>query len=76
MNDVIRFANVCRRLFCDRRKSNNYMYPQYDRNCIYQHITSIAATHNVKLAYLTDRVIHLREGNIEKDEQVLDGGSR
>ena len=41
-----------------------------------ENITSIAATHNVKLAYLADRVIHLREGNIEKDEQVLDGGSR
>ncbi len=37
-------------------------------------ITIIAATHNVKFAYLADRVIHLREGNIEKDERVLDGG--
>ena len=34
-------------------------------------ITIIAATHNVKLAYQADRVIHLREGNIEKDERVV-----
>lgn len=33
-------------------------------------ITIIAATHNVKLAYQADRVIHLREGNIEKDERA------
>ncbi len=33
-------------------------------------ITIIAATHNVKLAYQADRVIHLREGNVEKDERV------
>lgn len=33
-------------------------------------ITIIAATHNVKLAYQADRVIHLREGNIEKDERL------
>jgi predicted ABC-type transport system involved in lysophospholipase L1 biosynthesis ATPase subunit len=33
-------------------------------------ITIVAATHNVKLAYQADRVIHLREGNIEKDERV------
>ena len=35
-------------------------------------ITIIAATHNVKLAYLADRVIHLREGSIEKDELVIE----
>jgi ABC-type lipoprotein export system ATPase subunit len=33
-------------------------------------ITIIAATHNVKLAYQADRVVHLREGNIEKDERL------
>ncbi len=33
-------------------------------------LTIIAATHNVKLAYQADRIIHLREGNIEKDERV------
>lgn len=33
-------------------------------------ITIIAATHNVKLAYQADRVVHLREGSIEKDEQL------
>jgi ABC-type lipoprotein export system ATPase subunit len=33
-------------------------------------ITIIAATHNVKLAYQADRVVHLREGNVEKDEQL------
>ncbi len=35
-----------------------------------ENITLIVATHNVKLAYQADRVIHLREGNIEKDEKV------
>jgi ABC-type lipoprotein export system ATPase subunit len=34
-------------------------------------ITIIAATHNVKLAYQADRVIHLREGNIEKEERIV-----
>jgi putative ABC transport system ATP-binding protein len=33
-------------------------------------ITVIAATHNVRLAYEADRVIHLREGVIEKDERL------
>jgi len=33
-------------------------------------ITIVAATHNAKLAYQADRVVHLREGNIENDEQV------
>jgi len=33
-----------------------------------QNITVVAATHNLKLAYQADRVVHLREGNIEKDE--------
>ncbi|MBI5417917.1 ABC transporter ATP-binding protein [Candidatus Poribacteria bacterium] len=35
-----------------------------------ENITIIAATHNVKLAYQADRIIHLREGNIEKDEVI------
>lgn len=35
-------------------------------------ITIVAATHNVKLAYQADRVIHLREGTIEKDERVIE----
>ncbi|MBI4651697.1 ABC transporter ATP-binding protein, partial [Candidatus Desantisbacteria bacterium] len=35
-----------------------------------ENITIIAATHNVKLGYQADRVIHLREGNIEKDEVI------
>ncbi|MEW6087529.1 MAG: ABC transporter ATP-binding protein [bacterium] len=35
-----------------------------------ENITIIAATHNVKLAYQADRVVHLREGRIEKDEIV------
>lgn len=36
-----------------------------------ENITIVAATHNVKLAYQADRVIHLREGNIEKDERIV-----
>jgi len=35
-----------------------------------ENLTIIAATHNVKLAYQADRVVHLREGHIEKDEIV------
>lgn len=35
-----------------------------------ENLTIIAATHNVKLAYQADRVVHLREGRIEKDEIV------
>lgn len=33
-------------------------------------ITVVAATHNTKLAYQADRVVHLREGVIEQDELV------
>jgi putative ABC transport system ATP-binding protein len=33
-------------------------------------ITIIAATHNVKLGYLANRVIHLVDGYIEKDERL------
>lgn len=34
-------------------------------------ITIVAATHNTKLAYQADRVIHLREGNIVEDGEKL-----
>jgi len=34
-------------------------------------ITIVAATHNVKLGFQADRVIHLREGKIEKDEVIV-----
>lgn len=33
-------------------------------------LTILVATHNVKLGYLADRVIHLRDGNIEQDERL------
>jgi putative ABC transport system ATP-binding protein len=33
-------------------------------------ITIIVATHNVKLAYKTKRIIHLRDGKIIKDEKL------
>lgn len=33
-------------------------------------LTVVAATHNTKLAYQADRVIHLREGCIDKDEFI------
>ncbi len=34
-------------------------------------ITIIVATHNVKLGYSADRVIHLNDGKIEKDERLV-----
>lgn len=34
-------------------------------------LTILVATHNVKLGYQTDRVIHLSDGNIEKDERLV-----
>jgi ABC-type lipoprotein export system ATPase subunit len=30
----------------------------------------VVATHNIKLGYSTDRVIHLNDGKIEKDERL------
>lgn len=33
-------------------------------------MTVLVATHNVKLGYQADRIIHLLDGNIEKDEKV------
>jgi putative ABC transport system ATP-binding protein len=39
-------------------------------------LTIVVATHNVKLGYSTDRVIHLNDGKIEKDERLVrEGGS-
>ena len=34
-------------------------------------LTIIVATHNVRLGYSTDRVIHLNDGGIEKDERLV-----
>lgn len=34
-------------------------------------LTVIVATHNVKLSYSTDRVVHLNDGMIEKDERLV-----
>ena len=34
-------------------------------------LTILVATHNTKLAYLADRVIHLRDGKIEEDERLV-----
>ena len=34
-------------------------------------LTIVVATHNVKLGYSADRVIHLNDGKIEKDERLL-----
>jgi len=53
-------------------KNAQGIYDLLRQLCNEEKITIIAATHNVKLAYLADRVIHLREGNIEKDEQVIE----
>jgi len=34
-------------------------------------VTIVVATHNVRLGYSTDRVIHLNDGKIEKDERLV-----
>ncbi len=34
-------------------------------------LTIIVATHNVRLGYSTDRVVHLNDGEIEKDERLV-----
>lgn len=34
-------------------------------------LTIVVATHNVKLGYSADRVIHLNDGKIEKDERMV-----
>jgi len=34
-------------------------------------LTIIVATHNVKLGYSADRVVHLNDGKIEKDERLV-----
>ncbi len=34
-------------------------------------LTIVVATHNVKLSYSADRVIHLNDGKIEKDERLV-----
>ncbi|MBM3212865.1 ABC transporter ATP-binding protein [Candidatus Poribacteria bacterium] len=35
-----------------------------------ENVTIIAATHNARLAYQADRIIHLRSGNIEEDKRL------
>lgn len=39
-------------------------------------LTIIVATHNVKLGYSADRVIHLNDGKIEKDERLVKQNGR
>ena len=39
-------------------------------------LTIVVATHNVKLGYSTDRVIHLNDGKIEKDERLVQKDGR
>ena len=51
-------------------KNAQAIYDLFRQLCIEEKITVVAATHNTKLAYQADRVVHLREGNIEKDEMV------
>jgi putative ABC transport system ATP-binding protein len=34
-------------------------------------LTIVVATHNVKLGYSADRVVHLNDGKIEKDERLV-----
>ena len=39
-------------------------------------LTIVVATHNVKLGYSADRVIHLSDGKIEKDERLVGENGR
>jgi len=39
-------------------------------------LTIVVATHNVKLGYSADRVIHLNDGKIEKDERLVQEDGR
>lgn len=39
-------------------------------------LTIVVATHNVKLGYSADRVIHLNDGKIEKDERLVKQNGR
>ncbi len=39
-------------------------------------LTIVVATHNAKLGYSTDRVIHLNDGKIEKDERLVQENGR
>lgn len=48
-------------------KNAQAIYDLFKQLSIEEKITVVAATHNTKLAYQADRVIHLREGNVEKD---------
>lgn len=52
-------------------KNAQGIYDLFRQLNLEEKITIVAATHNVKLAYQANRVIHLREGNIEKDERVV-----
>jgi len=39
-------------------------------------LTIVVATHNIKLGYSADRVIHLNDGKIEKDERLVQKDGR
>ncbi|HER24393.1 MAG TPA: ABC transporter ATP-binding protein [Candidatus Atribacteria bacterium] len=39
-------------------------------------VTIVVATHNVKLGFSADRVVHLQDGKIEKDERLGQKGGR
>jgi len=39
-------------------------------------LTIVVATHNVKLGYSADRVVHLNDGKIEKDERLVQKDER
>lgn len=51
-------------------KNAQAIYELFRVLCRDENLTVIAATHNTKLAYQADRVIHLREGVIEADETL------
>ncbi|TFG92689.1 MAG: ABC transporter ATP-binding protein, partial [Candidatus Atribacteria bacterium] len=39
-------------------------------------LTIVVATHNIRLGYSADRVIHLSDGKIEKDERLVGENGR
>lgn len=55
-------------------KNAQAIYELFRFLCQEENLTVIAATHNTKLAYQADRVIHLREGIIGADETVSHQG--
>lgn len=52
-------------------KNAQAIYDLFKQLSTEENITIVAATHNTQLAYQADRVVHFRDGAIEKDEKVV-----